>query len=303
MTAHREGLVRARLMLVALSFIWGMSWPAMRIALDEMPPFSMRVATTFLGALTVCVIVWLQRRSFRIDGAGAWLHIVIAAVLNVAGFTMLTAFAQIHAATSRVAILAYTMPIWASLLARAVLGERISASRALGLVLCAGGVAILVYPLMSSGIPGGILLALAAGASWGAGTVYLKWARIKGDPLAIVAWQLVVAFLVVGICQPMVERSPPAWSVSGLALLAVLFTGVGGAGLAYLIWFEIVRSLSAATASLGVLASPVIGVMSSIVILGERPTGADIVGFALILAAAACVLMFPQPVRRTGAAQ
>jgi drug/metabolite transporter (DMT)-like permease len=301
-TAHSDGLVRARLMLVVLSLIWGITWPVMRIALDEMPPFSMRTATTLLGALTVCTIARLQRRSFRIAGRGAWLHVVIAALLNVAGFTLLTAFAQIHAATSRVAILAYTMPIWATLLARLILGERISPSRALGLALCAGGVAILVYPLMGSGIPGGILLALAAGASWGAGTIHLKWARIDGDPLAIVAWQLVAAFLVVGICQPVVEGSLPAWSVSGRALLAVVFTGLGGAGLAYLIWFDIVRRLSAATASLGILAAPVIGVISSAVILGERPTGTDIVGFALILAAAACVLMVPQPIQRTGAA-
>ena len=33
----------AKLMLVALSFAWGLTWPAMRIALDEIPPFSMRV--------------------------------------------------------------------------------------------------------------------------------------------------------------------------------------------------------------------------------------------------------------------
>ena len=40
----------ARLMLVALSFCWGLTWPAMRIALDEIPPFSMRVVTLGLGA-------------------------------------------------------------------------------------------------------------------------------------------------------------------------------------------------------------------------------------------------------------
>ena len=173
MTAPSENVVRARLMLGTLSLIWGMTWPAMRIALDEVPPLSMRVATTFLGALTLCAIVRLQQRSFRIGGPGAWLHIAIAALLNIVGFTLLTAFAQVQAATSRVAILTYTMPIWAILLARAIVGERINALRATGLVFCAVGVAILIYPLVGAGIPIGLLLALAAGASWGAGTVYL----------------------------------------------------------------------------------------------------------------------------------
>jgi drug/metabolite transporter (DMT)-like permease len=45
------------------------------------------------------------------------------------------------------------------------------------------------------------------------------------------------------------------------------------------------------TASLGVLASPVIGVISSAILLGERPTLPDMIGFALIFAAAACVLV------------
>jgi drug/metabolite transporter (DMT)-like permease len=58
-------------------------------------------------------------------------------------------------------------------------------------------------------------------------------------------------------------------------------------------WFEIVRRLPAATASLGILGIPVIGVLSSIVLLGERPTSADIIGFALIFAASACVLLAP----------
>ena len=61
-------------------------------------------------------------------------------------------------------------------------------------------------------------------------------------------------------------------------------------GIAYGLWFSIIRKLPATTASLGVLGSPVIGVISSVLILGERPTISDVVGFALVLAASACVL-------------
>ena len=70
---------------------------------------------------------------------------------------------------------------------------------------------------------------------------------------------------------------------------------MAGNGLAYGLWFEIVLRLPAATASLGVLSVPVIGILSSIAILGEVPTAADIVGFALIFAASTCVMLGPQP--------
>ena len=49
---------------------------------------------------------------------------VIASLLNIVGFSLLIAFAQLATATSRVAILAYTMPIWSLVLAWPFLGER-----------------------------------------------------------------------------------------------------------------------------------------------------------------------------------
>ena len=74
---------------------------------------------------------------------------------------------------------------------------------------------------------------------------------------------------------------------------ALLFAGLIGSGIAYFLWFEIVRRLPAMTASLGVLSAPVVGVVGAVVLLGERPTLPDIVGFALILAASGCVLLAP----------
>ena len=73
--------------------------------------------------------------------------------------------------------------------------------------------------------------------------------------------------------------------------MALAFAGLVGSGICYFLWFAIVRRLPAGTASLGVLASPVIGIAASAIALGERPTLSDYVGCALILTAAACVLI------------
>ena len=59
-------------------------------------------------------------------------------------------------------------------------------------------------------------------------------------------------------------------------------------------WYKIIAHLPTATASLGVLAVPVVGVAASAIMLGERPTLPDIIGFALIFAAAACVILQPR---------
>lgn len=283
-----------KLMLVAVCFIWGISWPAMKIALLEIPPLSMRTSSSALGALTLFLVCVVKRRRFRIPTLLAWVHVIIASLLNIVGFVIFSSFAQLYASTSRVAILAYAMPIWAVLLAWPLLGERPTGMKAVAFCLCAAGLAILIYPLTGAGIPIGLVLAVATGVSWGAGTVYLKWARIDADPMAVASWQLTIAFIVVAACMLIFEGRPELGAAHAPALLATVFTGIIGNGVAYGMWFSIVGRLSATTASLGILGSPVISVISSILILGDRPTAADMVGFALIFAASASVLLTRQ---------
>ena len=299
--AETDETRKAKLMLVLLSIGWGITWPMMKFALLEIPPMSMRVGSAGVGALVVCLTAMLRGRSMRIPRSG-WLHIAIGGALNIVGFSLFSAYAQLSAATSRVAILAYTMPIWSAVLARLVLGEALTTRRQIALALCVAGLSVLIYPLAQHGVPFGILLATGAGLSWAAGTVYLKWAEVEASPIAIAGWQIVVGFLIMAACLPVFEGGVHLWPASGRALFGVVFTGVIGSGFAYVLWFEIIRVLPATTAALGALSAPVIGVVSSMVILGERPTLSDAVGFGLIFLASACVLVPPQPLKNVGTA-
>lgn len=183
-------------MLVLLCVIWGATWPIMRIALYEIPPLSMRTVTAALGSLTLYLACRLHGRSLRVATTRDWLHLTVASLLNIVAFTVFGSFAQLSAATSRVTILAYTMPIWSVLFAWLLLREWPNRLQGTALLLCAAGLAILIYPLAETKIPLGIWLALLTGVCWAAGTVYLKWARINADPMAIASWQVTIAFVV-----------------------------------------------------------------------------------------------------------
>jgi drug/metabolite transporter (DMT)-like permease len=281
----------ARLMLVVLCVVWGVSWPIMRIALTEVPPFTMRTFSTLVGGLALFAVCLLRRSNLRLPDARAWTHVVISSLLNVASFSVFSTFAQLGAATSRVAILAYTMPIWAVVLAWLCLGEKPTGTQPIAIALCVAGLAVLIYPLAAGGIPLGIVLALATGVSWAAGTVYLKWARIAANPMAVAIWQ----FFVIGACMMIFEGGPDFHAAQIDGVVATMLSGLLGTGVAYGLWFTVIRRLPAMTASLGVLGSPVIGVIASVLVLGERPTAADVVGFALILAASACALLGRAP--------
>ncbi len=283
----------AKLLLLALSFCWGLSWSAMRIALDEVSPWTMRAIGYTIGAVTLLVLIKAQGRSLVIpSGRDRW-HLLVAAVFIVVAFGVAGTFAQLMANTSRVIIVNYSMPVWGSVMAYFALGERINRQAAIGLALCVAGLVVLVYPVAEQSMrePIGLLLALVCALGWGGGTVYMKWARIKGDLLAISFWQIVVGMAVffIGylIFQGVPHYEPLQWRTwSGL-----LFNGVLGTGIAYFIWFNIIGRLTTVMASLGSLINPVVGVIGAMIILGDRPTLPDAVGFALIFGAAACVMI------------
>ena len=281
----------AKLMLVALSFSWGLTWPAMRIALDEIPPFSMRVVTLGIGAGVLFLVGWTQRRSFAVQGLKHLAHLTVAGILNVLSFSLLSVIAMMFAGTGRVAMLAYTMPIWAALFAWLVLGDRLTRAHVVALVLCILGMGILIWPLAQQSTLIGLLIAISIAVAWAAGTVYVKWARLTGDPVVNAAWQVFVAFVLVTVSLPIAEGSLHVTQAHGLAIFGLIWSGLIGSGFAYFLWFGIVRRVPAMTASLGVLSAPVIGVVSTAMLLGEVPTAADIVGYVLIFAASVCALL------------
>jgi drug/metabolite transporter (DMT)-like permease len=297
-TAPLSDAAKARLLLVALCLAWGLTWPAMRIALTDLPPFTMRSMSSGIGVISLLVLAWLAGRPVRVPPRATWLDLAIISFFNIIVFGLCTAFGQVLEFTGRIAIIVYTMPIWAALLARIFLHELLTPMRLVALILCCGGMAVLIYPLATAGIPLGLMLALIAAIGWAIGTIYMKWRRIDIEPFTLAAWQLVIAFVFMAAFIPFYEGAYRPWHAGWYSLAGVAFSGFFGSGLAYFLWFHIIRLMPATTASLGALGSPVIGVVSSAFLLGEIPTTADIIGFVLIFLASACALLQPTAVRK-----
>src|SRR6476661_9475985 len=118
----------------------------MTIALAEMSVWTLRFLGFSISALSLFALIRLQGRSAAIPRGVAWLHIVAASLFNVIGFGLFSSFALLTASTSRVVIVNYSMPVWGSLMAWLILGERLSIRAAIGLVLCVSGPSVLVYP-------------------------------------------------------------------------------------------------------------------------------------------------------------
>ena len=287
-----DAAATAKLLVVLLAFAWGLNWIAAAVALRELTPWSLRVAGSGIGAALLFSAAIITGHKMRVP-RGEYVHVMVAGFLNVSGFQILSGFAQLSGATTRAIIITYSMPIWTTVLSWLFLGERLNAVRWLAFALCVVGVTILVWPLFATGFPPFVFYSLGCALSWAVATVYIKWAKVTIEPLANAAWQLLFGLIFITAGSFIVEGYPHLWPMQNDTILAVLFVGMFGVGLAHFLWWSIVGRLPAITASLGSLLVPVIGVSASAIMLGERLTLPDIIGFAMIFAAAACVLLQP----------
>jgi drug/metabolite transporter (DMT)-like permease len=283
---------KAKLLVVLLAFAWGFNWIAAAVALREVSPWTLRFAGSSIGAATLFGAAVLTGHNLRVP-RGEHLHVMVAGFFNVAAFQLLSGFAQLSGATSRAIIITYSMPIWTTMMSFLVLGERLNKIGLLAFSLCVTGITILVWPLFADGFPPSVFYSLGCALSWAFATVYMKWVKATIEPLANATWQLMFGFLFIAAGTFVFEGYPHLWPLHTITVLAILNVGIVGVGLAHFLWWTIVGRLPATTASIGALLVPVIGVTASTVFLGERPSTPDIIGFVMIFAAAACVLLQP----------
>jgi len=294
-----------RLIPVFLALAWGLNWPAVKISLGELPPFSLRALGLGSGGLLLLLLAAAQRKPL-LPPRAAWPGVWMGGLLAVALFNMSTAFAQLSTSTSRAAVLTFTMPMMSALLAWWWLGERLDRSKALALGLGMGGIAILAWPVLR-GLLGdgpapplrGLLLPLLAAAGWSAGTVLLKRWPVAGDRVVFTAWQLLIGAACGVAGAVALGEHPPLGSLSPRVLAALFFHIVPGTAVAYWLWFVLAERVSATVSSLTTLAVPVVGVAGAMALVGDRPSGSDWVGFVLVLGGAALTMLRLGPLQRT----
>ena len=283
---------------LVLALAWGLNWPAVKILLSVLPPFTLRWLGMGLAALLLAGVALAQGRRLRPALADVP-AITIGGGLTVAAFGVCTALAQLSTSTSRAAVLTFTMPLLAAVLAWAWLGERPGRRGVLALAVGALGIAVLAAPVLQGStavaaplaarLPTGLVWPLLAALCWAVGTVAAKRWPAVGDRIAITAWQLALgAASTGGGAWAVGEQWPSGWTAPVLAVLA--FHVLISTALGYVLWWRLLASTTATVAALTTLAVPVVGVLGAMALVGDRPSAADWLGFVLVLAGAGLVL-------------
>ncbi len=290
-TLPQFGLV----LLIFLSIFWGTNWPMMKIGLREIPVWTFRTLCLLLGGFGVLCIAKVNDLKLTIPRWELW-PLILVSLLNVTGWHLCSAYGLIYMDAGRAVIIGYTMPVWASILSIFILGERLTLARLTGLLVGIAGLLVLIGPDLGAlgSAPLGTIFMLGAAVTWAGGTVLLKYFRWTMPITVLTGWQLILGGIPVIIGAFILEPMTVLLHVSWRAALVTAYVILIGNIVCFWAWIKVVNLFSAGVACIGTLAIPVIGVLSSAVVLGEPVGVREIAALILVVIALSVVLIRPK---------
>jgi drug/metabolite transporter (DMT)-like permease len=277
--------------LAALTLAWGFNWTALKVALTEVPPWTFRSLCLGLGAGVLFAALRAGGQRLVLP-RGQWRRLWLLALLNITSWNMLVAFGVAMIPSGRAAILAYTMPIWAVPLSVWLLNERITRAKLAGLALGLGGLALLLADsfIGLGRAPFGALLIVGAAISWAAGTVLQKRFPVSLPTGLYTAWIMLLGGVPIIAGALLFDDWRALGNVGLHAWLGTAYNVFIAFAFAHWAWIKIATSVPVSVFSISMLLIPVVGVVSGMLFLGERPSWAEYAALALVLAALLTVL-------------
>lgn len=276
---------RSLVLLLSLGAIWGASFMLLKIALRDLPPTTIIGFRIASAALTLALLVPFA------SGSGAllahvrrrWLGLGFLGLVNTAAPFLLLTWGQQYVASSVAAIFNASAPIWTAVLALFfVQSERLTPTRLAGVAVGFGGVALLVglEPSGTERAVVGSLAIVAAALLYAVGTLYAARRLADVPPMAIALGSLLWA---TAMTLPLGLARLPGHAVTPSAAASVLALGVVATGVAYVLYFALVRSAGASHAVLVSYLVPSLAFLYGATLLGEAITAPAVAGLLLVL--------------------
>lgn len=292
---------RASLAILVVAFVWGCNWPVLKMGVTEMAPLTFRTLTLPFAAIGMLLVARVIGDDIRVP-RGFWPRLLGLSLFNIALWNGFVLFGVQRLPAGRSSILAYTMPIWATAIAALVLHEHVSRRKLVGLALGAAGMLVLLgeQVVVLRTAPFGALMIIIAAISWAYGTVLLRQWRPTMPQTALSGWMLLLGWIPLAAAAPFFDPQPLGVELAHLSArgwFSIVYNIFFAGTLANLAWFMMARTMPVAVSSLSSLPVPVVGVISGMILLGERPGPQEWIALGLVLGALFTVLFEPKRVQ------
>lgn len=276
----------------ALGFLWGSSYLFIKIGVDAgLQPFTLVALRLLVGVLLLGTVVAVARESLPREPR-TYGHLAVMSVFSVALPFSLITWAERSVDSTLAAIIGAAVPLFTILVAALALrDERMTPARLVGLAVGLAGVAILVgfdpAALGDRDLVAELAL-LGSSLSYAVGAVYARRMVHGLRPMIPAVFQVGFALVIVTVLALVFER-PLTVPARLDALLAVVWLGLFGSGLAYLVFFRLLAHWGATRTSLVAYLLPVWGIALGGLVLHERIDARLLLGTALVIGGIALV--------------
>jgi drug/metabolite transporter (DMT)-like permease len=283
------------LLLGTLTVLWGSNWPAMKLALRELDPWTFRTICLLVGGGGLLALVRAGGQSLRVPRSERG-PLAMVAFFNITAWHLCSAYGLTLVQAGRAVIIAYTMPLWTVIFARVLVGERITPRRLAALAFGLLGMAALLAPQASAlrHAPGGTALMLIAAGSWALGTVLTKAQRWTISTAVLTGWQVVLGAVPIVLGELLrlasADGSLRFATLSSSALLGTAYATFVGVIFCHWAWFRLVAILPATVASIGTLGIPIVGLFTSALVLGEPIGPTELTALVLVVCGLAVLI-------------
>ena len=274
------------ILFLLLGLMWGSSYAFIKIGVDGgLTPFVLISLRLLIGLAILAAVVAAARERVPRD-ARTYGHLAVLGAFSVAiPFTLIT-FAELYVDSTIAATITSAVPLFVIVFAALFLrDEPITVNKIVGVLAGLLGVAILVGfdPAALAGESLAAELALVgATASYAIGGVYARRTVHHLRPMIPAMFQVAFALLMVTVLALVFER-PFEAPLTPETLFAVAWLGLFGSGLAYIIFFRLLRDWGATRTSLVAYLLPIVGILLGAVMLQEAIEARLLIGTALII--------------------
>jgi drug/metabolite transporter (DMT)-like permease len=289
----------AAVLLAGVVLAWGTNWPVTKLIVQDVPPLWATALRCWIAAATLAPLLWAQGE-FIVPRRGDWPVVFCTSILHLVAFSALIAIGLQFVPAGRAIVLGYTTPLWVAIGAAIFLSEAITRRRAAGIVCGLAGLAVIFNPQTlnwsdRNALYGSGLILLAA-FCWAGNIVYVRAHKWISTPFQLVFWQVLLAATLLSVIALVVEGAPRIVWTARLAAL-MLFSGIICTAFANWAMTMVNRSLPAVTTSLCLLATPLLGIASATVILGEPVEPSLFAAMTLIIGGIALGTVSGSPLR------
>ena len=226
-----------------------------------------------------------------------WGKVALLALFNITGWNGLLLFGvqQLPAGRS-VDSRVHDAGVEHAVFARCCCTSRCRARKIVGLSLGMLGMGLLLFDdIRNLGrAPVAALLILGASISWALGIVLVRKWKLPLSQTVVSGWMILAGWVPLAILAPFMGPVL-LHDLSGAAWFAILYNIFLAGTLAHWAFYRLARSLPVAVSSMSSLPVPIVGVLSGMLLLGERPGPAEWIALVLVVAAMVAVLWTPKP--------